>query len=170
MMHIMKKLHCISVALLVFVATSCSTPMSKESYLEKFDAFVSEISKDYKTYSDKEWEKKTEEFEKFSGSWYEKFKDDFTLRENLKITAYTAKFQYYKTLSQSSSAFKELLDIFNVNEWKEKAQSCINTVEADLNHLSEEIIKAGNAAEETLSEIFKDWQVDIEYREEEDDE
>ena len=67
------------ISLIAIIATSCSTPLNKESYLKKFDAFVSEVSENCKTYSDKDWEKKTEKYEKFSGEWYEKFKNDMRL-------------------------------------------------------------------------------------------
>jgi len=110
----MKKL--IYISCVAFLAASCSVPLSKESYLEKFDAFIVEVSENHKTYSGEEWKKKTEKFEKFSGEWYEKFKDDFTLQEKIKITANNAKFYYYKALNQSSSVIKELFDVLNIDE------------------------------------------------------
>ena len=145
------------------MAFSCSTPLSKESYLEKFETFVSEVSENYETFSDKDWEKKTEKYEKFSNEWYEKFEDDFTWQEKLKITGLKAKFQYYKVLNQSSSAIKELLNSLNIKEVKEKIQYYINNdMENDLNQLYEEACKAGGAAEKAVMEILKELQVNIE--------
>ena len=86
----MRKLVYISIIILLVV--NCSTPLSKENYLEKFDAFISKVSENYKTYSAKDWEKKTEKFEKFSSEWYEKFKDDFIWQEKVKITINKTKF------------------------------------------------------------------------------
>ena len=157
----MRKLLYISI--IALMAISCSTPLSKESYLEKFDTFTSEVSENYKIYSKKEWKKKTEEFEKFSNKWYKKFKADLTWQEEAKVTANKTKFIYYKALGQSSSAIKGLFDVLNVKEIKEKAQYYIdNNMENDLNQLYEEARKAGSAAEENVTEILKDLQVNVE--------
>ena len=167
----MRKLLYIFTLLLVVGVTSCSIPLSKESYLEKLDLFVSEVSENYKTYSDKDWEKKTEKFEKFSGEWYEKFKDDFTWKEKIKVAANIAKFSYYKTLSQLSSTAKDLFDTFNVKEAKEKVKNYIqNDMGNGLNHFYEEALKAGSAAGETLTEILEDLQNNLEQLLDTDDE
>lgn len=151
-----------SIIVLVVAMTSCSTPMSKESYLKKFDGFVSEVANNHKTYSEKDWQKKDEKYEKFSGEWYEKFKDDFTLKERLKITTNIAKYQYYSKLSQAKSTIKEMLEAFNAKEMKENVQSLVNSgMEAELKQLYEEARKAGKAAEEALTEILNELQVNI---------
>lgn len=159
--NIMRKSHYILIISMLVV--SCSTPLSKEGYLEKFETFVSEVAEKHDTYSDKEWAKKTEKYEKFSGEWYEKFKNDFTWQEKLKITGFQTKFHYYKVLNQSSSAIKELLTALNFKEIKEKVQYYVkNDMEDDLNLLYEEARKAGGAAEKAVMEILKELQVNIE--------
>ena len=151
------------ILLIYLMVVSCSTPLSKESYLKKFDTFVSEISSNHESYSGKDWAKKTERYEKFSGDWYEKFKDDFTWQEKLKITGLKTKYQYYRVLSQSSVAIKELLNTLNIKEIREKVQFYIkNDMENDLSLLYEEACKAGGAAEKAVMEILKELQVNIE--------
>ena len=145
------------------MAVSCSTPLSKESYLKKYETFVSDVSENYESYTGKDWTKKTERYEKFSGEWYEKFKNDFTWQEKLKITGLETKFQYYRFLGQSSSTIKDLLKALNIKEIKEKVQYYIkNDMESDLNQLYEEARKAGGAAEKAVMGILKELQVDIE--------
>jgi len=147
----------------VLVCLSSCAPMSKESYLKKYNNFISEISDNYKSYSDKMWEKQTKKYEKFTGKWYEKFKGDFTLLEKAKIKVNETKFHYYKTLSRSSATIKEWFDALNVNEIKEKAQYYINNnMEDDLKQLYDEARKAGSTAEKTITEILNDLQVNIE--------
>jgi len=157
----MKKIFHISI--LYLIITGCSTPFNKETYLKNFETFMSEVSVNYKNYSDKDWEMKNEEFEKFTGIWYEKFEKEFTLRENIKITGYQVKFQYYSALSETSSVFKEILDLFNVKEIKAKVNEYINNdMKTELKHLYEEASKAGKEAEEAINEMLKDLQVTIE--------
>ena len=143
-------------------AVNCTAPSSKESYLKKFDSFVSEVAENYRTYSDKDWQKKTVKFEKFSGVWYDKFKDEFTLQESLKITSYKAKYHYYSNIGRAASTFKEMIDTLNVREIKESVQSLLNDgLEAELKQLYEEARKAGKTAEETIREIFNEFQINI---------
>ena len=94
------------IAAIAVLATSCSVPLSKVSYMNKFDSFVSEVSENHKRYSDKDWEKKTKTYKKFSGKWYNKFKPDFTIKDEIAIKAYQVKFNYYRTLNQTIRKLK----------------------------------------------------------------
>ena len=147
----------------VFLMASCSTPLNKERYLKNFETFLSEVSENYKNYSDKDWKKETEKFEKFSGVWYEKFKDEFTWQEKLKIMSYQAKFQYYSALSQTSSFFDEMLKSLNVQEIKATVQHYINNgLVDDLNQLYKKATEAGAAAEKVITEILNELKINIE--------
>jgi hypothetical protein len=152
----------ITLVALCCLLAACS-PMSKESYLEKYAAFMSEVSENYKSYVDKDWEKKTEKFKQFSDEWYTKFKDDLTWQEKLKVTGFQAKFYYYRTLQQSSSTIKELLVGLNVDKIKEQVQYYINNdMKEALTQLYEEACMAGDAATEAVTEILNELQVNIE--------
>ena len=151
----------ISFFILICLLGACS-PMSKESYLKKYDAFMSEVSEKYKNYDDATWKKQTEQHNKFSGEWYEKFSDDLTWQEKLKVTGFRAKFYYYKTLQQSSSSVRELLDGLDIDKIKENVQYYINNDMKDaLNQLYEEACKAGDAAAEAITEILNELQVNL---------
>ena len=156
----MKKLF--YVLMVAIGAVSCTAPFSKESYLKKFDNFVSEVSENHKAYSDKDWLKKTEKYEKFAGVWYDKFKDDLTLSERVKVTTYKAKFHYYSKFGRATSAFKDMLNALNVGEIKASVQSLVsNDLDMELKQLYEEARKAGKVAEETIREIFNEFQINI---------
>ena len=148
------------------VAMTCMvacSPMTKESYLKKYDGFITEVSENYKDYDEKAWAKHTEKYEKFSGEWHEKFKDEFTLQEKLKITGLQVKFNYYSTLSQTSSMFKDILDVLNAQEIKKIVQSYKDDgMVAELEQLYREACETGKAAEKAITEILKELQIDIE--------
>ena len=156
----MKRL--IAILMVVTTVVGCSVPLSKESYLKNFDDFVSDVADNHKAYSEKDWQRKSEKFEKFSGVWYEKFLDDFTLQEKLKITTNKAKYHYYSKLAQASSMFNEMFDALNVGEIKSNVQNLINTgMESELKQLYQEAQKAGKAAEEIVKEIFNELKINI---------
>ena len=63
--------------LIVLLTTSCG-PQSKESYLEKYDQFITKAGSEYKEYDIKDWEESRKEFEKLNEEHYNKFKEDLT--------------------------------------------------------------------------------------------
>jgi len=144
--------------ILIFIVVGCSY-YSKESYLKDFEKFITDVSQNYKSYDDKVWDKQTKRYEKFTGEWFEKFKSDFTLQENITITSYKVKFNYFK----SSTVIHSFLDTLKVDEIKKKAQYYIdNNMEGDLNQLYEEACKIGGVTEKTVTEILEDLHVNIE--------
>ena len=156
----MKKLFYL--VIVVLVAANCSTPMSKESYLKKFDNFISEISGNHKTYDENTWQKMTEKYEKFSGEWYDKFKDDFTLREHITIKANQGKWYYYRFLGGTVSV-KELLESLDIKGIKEQLQYYIdNNMQDDLQKIYEEAKNIGEGALKAITEILEELEVNIE--------
>jgi len=155
----MKKL--LYLLIVATVAVSCSTPMSKESYLKKFDNFISEISENHKTYDENDWQKMAEKYAKFSGEWYEKFKNDFTLKDHIAIKANQAKWYYYSVLNETISV-KELLESLDVKGIKEQVQYYIdNNMQDDLQKFYEEAKKIGEGALTAITEILDELEVKI---------
>ena len=153
-------LYIVAIAIL---ATSCSVPLSKVNYMNKFDSFVTEVSENHKRYSDKDWEKKTKKYKKFSGKWYNKFKPDFTLKDEIAIKAYQVKFNYCRTLSQTASIIDILLKTVNIKKMKKQAQYYLdNDMKSDLLKLYEESKKAGKKAEAAVIQIFKELNIKLE--------
>ena len=148
--------------MIVLIATSCTAPWSKESYLKQFDAFVSEVSENYKNYDEKDWKKKTEKYEKFSGVWYDKFKNDFTLKEQISIEAKKTKWHYYRYLGGTTSNVKQLLESLNIKGIKDQVQHYIdNNMQDDLQKFYDDAKKAGKDAQDAFTEILKDLQLTI---------
>jgi hypothetical protein len=145
----------------MFGLAACS-PMSKESYLERFDEFMSEVSNNYKTYDDRAWTKQTKKYEKFSGKWYDKFKDKFTLKDQIRIKANQAKWYYCRNLGEATSTIKQLLDVVDIKGIKQKMRYYIdNDMQGDLQKLYDDVKKAGKDAKDALEEILKEMDVKI---------
>jgi hypothetical protein len=143
----------------VFGLAACS-PMSKESYLERFDEFVSEVSNNCKTYDDRAWAKQSKKYEKFSGMWYDRFKDEFTLKDQIRIKANQAKWYYYRNLNETASTIKQLLDAVDIKGMKQKVRYYIdNDMQGDLQKFYNDAQKAGKDAKDALEEILKELNV-----------
>jgi vacuolar-type H+-ATPase subunit I/STV1 len=96
--------------------TSCSRPTSKESYLKKYDDFITEVSKNHEEYDEKDWKKMTREYEKFSGEWFKKFENDLTIKDEIAIKAKQAKWYYYRYLNETTSTVKQFLEALEILE------------------------------------------------------
>ena len=158
----MKKLKNILFAIVAIIFMASCSPMSKESYLEKYDDFVAEVSKNHQSYSEKDWKQATEKYEKFSGEWHEKFKDEFTIKDKIDIKANQAKWYYYNNLNDVTSTVKQLFESLDIKGMKKQAQYYIdNDMQSDLQKYYEEAVKAGKDAEKAITEILDELNVKI---------
>jgi len=147
---------------MIIVVVGCSAPMSKESYLKKFNAFITEVSENHKTYSEKDWERQTKKYQKFSGEWYEKFKSDFTFREEVVIRGNRTKWQYYLRLNQASAFVRGTIDRLSIREMKDQVEFFINNnMKDDLLKFYEDAQKAGKDAQNAVNDIFKELQINV---------
>jgi hypothetical protein len=147
--------------ILALVIAGCSY-YSKESYLKGFEEFITDVSQNHKSYDDKKWEKQTARYEKFTGEWYEKFKDDFTVTEKITVTGYKVKFHYFKKADQASSAINSLFNTLNVDEMKGQLQYYIeNDMQDEIQQFYNEAKKAGKEVESTVTDILEDLKVNI---------
>jgi hypothetical protein len=150
------------VTCVVVLCLAACSPTSKESYLKKYNLFVSEVSGNYKTYDDEAWVKQTEKYKKFSDEWYNKFKDEFTLKEQIAIKANQAKWHYYRNLNEATSTVKQLLDTLDLAGIKKQLQYYIdNNMQSDLQKFYEDVQRAGKDAQEAISGILKELNVKI---------
>ncbi len=151
----------ILVLILVTLTVISCRPFSKESYLEKYDKFISEVSEKSASYTDKDWEKADEKFKKFNTDWYDHFKEDLTLKEKLTTTKYNVQYSYYKAMPQAMDLFntylkgdyekvKERIKYYKENKMdkdidallklaKESGESSLNKIKEIINEVDKEI-------------------------------
>lgn len=153
----------ISVYVVLFAVVSCDLLTDKDAYLNKYGLFITEIAEIYKTANKKEWEKHVRKYNNFNGEWYNRFKNDFTLKEKIVITSYQAKFNYYRALRHTNSSVKELLETLNVDEIKNQIQYYIdNDMHDDIEKLYKEARKTGKDIEKNVSTILHELKINIE--------
>lgn len=134
----MKKFFAILV--LAFLMVACA-PSTKQDYLEEYKAFIEEVSENASSYSESDWADKTSEFEKFSGEWYEKFKDELSLGEQMQLTAYAASFGYHK--SNVDDLVNDIVDDVKegLNEAGNQVGSMMDEIESGFNQATEDLNK-----------------------------
>ena len=100
------------IAMLCMASCTPTAPTCKESYMERFDAFITEVSQNHRTFSDRDWERRTEQFQRFSREWHEKFRDEFTWQDNIAIARKRATwhfFRHYDTIEENLWDFLRLM-------------------------------------------------------------
>lgn len=158
----MKKLFALACVACVMMLVSCA-PMSKESYMKRYEAFMDEVAANYSTYTPEQWADKTEEFDRLSGEWYRKYKAEMSFREKVVVGAYQVKYAYYYSLSEAEGVVKSFTEDEQLQEWKEQAKEYINNdMEDDLKDLMDEVSKAGVEAQRFIEDIADELEANSE--------
>ena len=147
----MKRLTLTMSIMLFFIATiavACEPP-TKNAYLDNFKEFVDKIGETHKDMSNSDWEKAKEHYDKFTGEWYKKFRDDFTRNEKDLIHEYKLKFNYYHTLHKVGNTIDTLIS-------GEGTKETVREFEQELQSLESALEGAEGAAEELGKELGKE--------------
>jgi signal recognition particle GTPase len=159
----MKHFCTVSVLALLIATSSCVKPMTKDSYLKEYGEFITEIAGNCKTFDEREWEKQLQKYRKFNGEWYDRFKNDFSIKEKLIITSYKTQFNYCRTVQYTSQSLKELFETLNISEIKNRIQYYIdNDMQDDIERFYREACKAGKDAEQTVTTALRELKINIE--------
>ena len=105
------------------LALSCTSSLAS-----RMDSFVGQVEKDYSTYTEKDWKKANEKFEKLYAEYKSK-KDSFTSAEKRQFNA--AMVRYAKTVAKSG--FEDLTGtvsniLENVSSFLDDAQSFLENL------------------------------------------
>ena len=148
----------IFVAALMVGTVSCLPPANKDDYLEKFTAYVDNVGEDHSNYNKSDWDYADERFHKFSHEWHERFEDELTLKEELKVAALIVRYNSYKGVNKLEKIYKdEFKD--DVDRLKDKVQYYIeNDMDEDLEKLKQGAKEIGDSTLRVLEEIIDEIQ------------
>ncbi len=140
----------------VAILSSCA-PTSKEKYLAKFDAFITQVAQERKTYTEKDWQKMEQKYHKFTTEWYYKFEPQLTFKEEAVIKIWRLKWNRYYGLDAIDDFFNSL----DIEAQKAEIQYYIeHDMEEDLRKLQQEAEEAGREAEKQLKELYEELNVE----------
>ncbi len=158
----MKKNVLIIVAFIIALLTSCA-PQTKEDYLEQFDEFITEVSDNCKDYTTDEWNDKDEQYELFTGEWYDKFEEELSFEDELKIATYKTQWFYCKSVVSELSSIKESIKNFDAEKFKNDLQYYIeNDMIDDAKDIYSDAKALGEDTEKMVQEILDEMDVKLE--------
>ena len=135
-------------ALLFFAGCA---PMSKDSYMEKYSDFVEEVAQNASDYTEKDWEKKDGNYQKYSDKWYKKFHNEFTASDKLLLTAYKVKYSYYRELSKCGDYVNDIINSIDLDS----SVSTIKSLKEELINGAAQIDNEIGELDESLDELFE---------------
>ena len=138
---------------MALVLMGCS-PLTKDSYMRKFERFTKEVSYDCNKYDSKDWEKMSRRYDKLSGKWYEKFRDELSMKELLLVRSYQARWYYYR----GSSILNDVVEVEQLIRFYVD-----NDMQSDLQRVCEEAHRIGGETERTVNGILKKLNVSVDY-------
>lgn len=146
----------------LLIIISCTTPLTKDAYFDKYESFIGQIKEDCKSYDKSAWQEADKKFDTFNNEWYEKFEDELTVSDKATILKYQAKYKYFRFEADFSHSWDKLLEE-DIEDIKEKIEYYVeNDMEEDIKELWEKAEKAGKEAIEKLKEIFEELELEWE--------
>jgi hypothetical protein len=142
------------ISLTVFMV-SCA-PNSKDSYLEKFESFVDRVEQNHKKYNHSDWEWADHQFEKYNSVWYLKFKDDFTLSDQIEIKSLMIRYYSYKNKEDLNEILNQLFKE-DMDDVRAKVKKYIDDdMDEDLEMLKKGATAIGDSAVKVLDDVIKE--------------
>lgn len=129
-------------------------PMSKDAYMRRFSDFSQEVTRNCKFYDSDDWERMSKKYDNFSGKWYEKFKDDMSMKEVLLVRSYQARWWY----NRGSSVLSDVVEVEQLIRFYVE-----NDMQSDLQRICEEAHKIGGETEKTINEVLKKLNITVDY-------
>ena len=149
----MNKVVKLGIILTTIILMGC-TPMSKDAYMRRFSVFSQEVTRNCKFYDSDDWERMSKEYDNFSGKWYEKFKDDMSMKEVLLVRSYQARWWY----NRGSSVLSDVVEVEQLIRFYVE-----NDMQSDLQRICEEAHKIGGETEKTINEVLKKLNITVDY-------
>ena len=145
-----------SIAIVLSLFTACN-PFSKEEYLTDYKQFVDEVSTNAKNYSESEWQRANEKYARFNNEYYNKFKDDFTLQEKMRIASYKIQYNAVKAGHEAGKFYESYLKK-DVDELRKELKYYVdNKMDDDVKRVLDEAKKVSDEFYQELKKIIAEF-------------
>lgn len=107
------KIFSLSLTFILLNLTICCSRYSKDSYLEDFKNFISEVEANYVNFSDEDWTKKDKEYQTFIGENYTQFEAELTHEDQKVIGNLKSKYQIIRIKTKTKKLINQTSDGIN---------------------------------------------------------
>lgn len=130
--------------------------------MDDYEAFIEEVQEDHKAYSADDWKEKDEQFEQYAEDWANKFEEELTLTDQLKVAKHAITYAVLSAKQQTGGILREILEDDDIQDLrKELKYYADNEMDEDIEKIVEEAGKLGEEASKAVEEILKELDVEI---------
>lgn len=147
--------------LLAMVLMVGCAPMTKESYLEDYNAFIDKVLAEYDSYTDQDWADAEEQMELYRGEYFQKFKSELTNEERAQLIYYEILFAGCRGYDKSADFINGIRQAYNVDQkieegFEEAKEYIENDLEDDARKMGERAKESAEKLGEKADEVIKD--------------
>ena len=140
--------------------TSCA-PQSKESYMNDYEEFLTEISEQSQSFTDSDWSEVDKKYEQFTGEWQDKFNDEYTFQEELILSKNDIQYNLLRAKVEAKKLFENVLEV-DYDELKLKVrQYAEKDMTNDISNLLLEAKQTGDSALQMMEQILIELEIDL---------
>lgn len=145
-----------TLTLVMLALSSCLIPASKERYLANFERFINNVEKNSPEFKRKDWRWAEKRYRLYSDNWYEKFREEFSLKEQLQIAGLKIRYQALKEGSRKRRIVDEKLaeDLEKLGE--DMGKYFDENLERDVDKLTKGAREIGDSAVKVVEDILKE--------------
>lgn len=141
---------------ILLAISACSSPMTKESYLDQFREFISSVESSTVKESAEFWVQSQQQYERFTGEWYEKFKQELTWREELAIAQLQARYNLLRSAAYARDITRGAR--LEYAEVREQLQFYMeNDMQGDINRMMETIRTSSAMMESEVEALMREF-------------
>jgi len=143
------------VMLSIFVS-SCLVPAKKERYMTNFERFVKNIEKNAGNFKPRDWRWADKRYKLYGNEYYDKFREELTLKEQLQIAGLKIRYQAVK----EGSSYKRIIDEKLVRDLEKMGEDVgryiDENLDRDLEKLSKGAREIGDSAVKVVEDLLKE--------------
>lgn len=141
---------------LAFTFNSCMVPVNKEAYLENFERFIRDVEKNGEKFTRSDWKWANKKFSRYTGEFYDKFRDDLTMEEKIEVTLLKGRYLAAKGTSEVGRAIRENLEEGIDNLGKDVKKYLDENLDEDLEEISKGAREIGDSAVKVMEDVLKE--------------
>ena len=146
----------IAATLVMLIVSSCLIPASKDRYLTNFERFVNNVEKNSNDFKRRDWRWADKRYRLYSDNWYDKFREELSLKEQLQIAGMKIRYQALKEGSKMQRIVDEKLaeDLEKLGE--DMGKYFDENLKRDMDRLTKGAQEIGDSAVKVVEDILKE--------------
>jgi hypothetical protein len=146
----------LSILLLVFCCFSCVIPGTKKQYLHNYERFVRDVEKNGPKFSFSDWRWENQRFRKYSGEWYDKFREELNPEEKNQVSGLKIRYLAVREMSRFGRFMHDDLDK-NIDKLKDDVKDYMkNDLDSDVRKFKKGAREIGDSAKKVMEDVMKE--------------